>query len=150
MLADMFWARWKREYLQTLQTRRKWQTPKVNLRKGDVVLLKDSQTCRGEWPMALVENATPSDAIIAIIVSFPNPHCSYRFLSVADFCIRYRIYYCSEIGFYPLPFRPTFISENKESFSLQLKFIFSPHSVSFFLEFCRFTYFGFVHNTKCF
>lgn len=92
----------------------------------------------------------PSDAIIAIIVSFPNPHCSYRFLSVADFCIRYRIYYCSEIGFYPLPFRPTFISENKESFSLQLKFIFSPHSVSFFLEFCRFTYFGFVHNTKCF
>lgn len=61
MLADMFWARWKREYLQTLQKRCKWQTPEVNLKTGDVVLLKDSQTCRGEWPMALVVNALESE-----------------------------------------------------------------------------------------
>ena len=61
MLADMFWARWKREYLQTLQKRCKWQTPEVNLKTGDVVLLKDSQTCRGEWPMALIVNALESE-----------------------------------------------------------------------------------------
>ena len=61
MLADMFWTRWKREYLQTLQKRHKWQTPVENLKSGDVVLLKDNQTCRGEWPMAIVENAIKSE-----------------------------------------------------------------------------------------
>lgn len=59
-LATTFWSRWRREYLPTLQCRRKWNEDHRNLQKGDVVLLKDSQTARNEWPMALVTSTFPS------------------------------------------------------------------------------------------
>ncbi|XP_035808144.2 uncharacterized protein LOC118470918 [Amphiprion ocellaris] len=59
-LADTFWKRWKGEYLSTLQSRRKWTTDKPNVKEGDVVLLKDSQAHRNEWPMGLVVKAFPS------------------------------------------------------------------------------------------
>lgn len=41
--ANIFWARWRREYLSTLQCRCKWQSTRQNLKEGDVVLLKDKQ-----------------------------------------------------------------------------------------------------------
>lgn len=59
-LADAFWKRWKAEYLTTLQTQRKWTTEKPNLQVGDVVLMKDSQVKRTEWPVGLVIKAFPS------------------------------------------------------------------------------------------
>ena len=39
-LADQFWIRWRREYLQSMQTRTKWQGTRSNLRAGDVVLVR--------------------------------------------------------------------------------------------------------------
>ena len=59
-LADTFWSRWRREYLATLQSRSKWQEERQNLKEGDVVLLKDAQAKRNDWPMALVTNALAS------------------------------------------------------------------------------------------
>ncbi|XP_056000356.1 uncharacterized protein LOC130048119 [Ostrea edulis] len=59
-LANIFWERWKREYLQTLQLRRKWQNDSPNLCMGDVVLLKDPTTSRNEWPTGIVTNAIKS------------------------------------------------------------------------------------------
>ncbi|XP_063758693.1 uncharacterized protein LOC134877201 [Eleginops maclovinus] len=59
-LADTFWKRWKGEYLSTLQSRRKWTEDKPNVKEGDVVLLKDSQVSRNEWPMGLVVKTLPS------------------------------------------------------------------------------------------
>lgn len=59
-LADTFWKRWRGEYLSTLQSRRKWTKDKPNVKEGDVVLLKDSQAHRNEWPMGLVVKALPS------------------------------------------------------------------------------------------
>ncbi|XP_072321671.1 uncharacterized protein [Eucyclogobius newberryi] len=59
-LADAFWKRWKMDYLSTLQPRRKWNTEKDNLQVGDVVLLKDSQAKRMDWPLALVVKTLPS------------------------------------------------------------------------------------------
>lgn len=58
-LANTFWNRWRREYLSTLQSRSKWQEERRNLREGDVVLLKDAQSKRNEWPMALVTKTFP-------------------------------------------------------------------------------------------
>ncbi|XP_026224940.1 uncharacterized protein LOC113168151 [Anabas testudineus] len=58
-LADQFWCRWKREYLHTLQVRHKWQESSRNIEQGDIVLLKDSQTCRNDWPMGLVTKTFP-------------------------------------------------------------------------------------------
>ncbi|KAI7789378.1 hypothetical protein IRJ41_019889 [Triplophysa rosa] len=59
-LADTFWKRWKGEYLSTLQSHRKWTKDKPNVKEGDVVLLKDSQAHRNEWPMGLVIKTIPS------------------------------------------------------------------------------------------
>ena len=55
-LADSFWKRWRQGYLVSLQPRRKWHTDKPNLSEGDVVLLKDAQVKRNEWPMSSGES----------------------------------------------------------------------------------------------
>ena len=59
-LANVFWARWKREFLPLLQVRRKWTQDRPNLREGDLVLLKDKEVARNEWPIALVTQVFPS------------------------------------------------------------------------------------------
>ena len=59
-LAEQFWSRWKIEYLQSLQTRQKWNRPQRNLAQGDVVLLSDDDTPRSQWRMALVSEVYPS------------------------------------------------------------------------------------------
>ena len=59
-LANKFWEKWRSEYLNTLQRRRKWTTPSDDLQTGDVVLLKDSSVSRCEWPTGLVLNAIKS------------------------------------------------------------------------------------------
>lgn len=56
-LANTFWERWRREYLSTLQSRSKWQNSQPNVKEGDLVLLKDPQVKRNQWPMALVTKA---------------------------------------------------------------------------------------------
>lgn len=59
-LANEFWRRWRAEYLHTLQPRRKWHTACRNLEVGDIVLLKQSDSPRNEWPMGLVTSTSPS------------------------------------------------------------------------------------------
>lgn len=59
-LAETFWNRWRREYLSTLQCRRKWQDNRPNLKEGDIVLMKDNQVKRNEWPMAVIAKVSPS------------------------------------------------------------------------------------------
>ena len=49
-LAQEFWSRWSKEYLQQLQARIKWTRPKRNFKVGDVVLLKENQPLRNRWP----------------------------------------------------------------------------------------------------
>ncbi|XP_052809448.1 uncharacterized protein LOC128237911 [Mya arenaria] len=59
-LASQFWLRWRREYLQTLQERRKWNQEQTQLKIGDVVLLKDVEVARHCWPMGRVTRVFPS------------------------------------------------------------------------------------------
>ena len=60
-LAQEFWSRWCKEYLQQLQTRNKWIRPRRNFQVGDVVLLKENQSPRNRWPMAKVVATHPDD-----------------------------------------------------------------------------------------
>ena len=41
LLAEELWLKWKTTYLQSLQIRSRWKTATDNIRKGDLVLLKD-------------------------------------------------------------------------------------------------------------
>ncbi|XP_036007852.1 uncharacterized protein LOC118567265 [Fundulus heteroclitus] len=59
-LADTFWARWQKEYLNMLQSRQKWHRNKPNLKEGDVILLKDKQLKINEWLMGIITKTLPS------------------------------------------------------------------------------------------
>ncbi|XP_071085479.1 uncharacterized protein [Haliotis cracherodii] len=59
-LADQFWGKWKNEYLHTLQRRHKWFSDEPNVSQDDVVLLKEKNTARNEWPIGVIEKAIPS------------------------------------------------------------------------------------------
>ncbi|XP_073531981.1 uncharacterized protein [Phyllobates terribilis] len=59
-LANTFWDRWRKQYLSTLQPLTKWQSTRPNLNIGDLVLVKDVQTHRNQWPLGLVTATFPS------------------------------------------------------------------------------------------
>lgn len=61
VLADIFWNKWKKQYLSNLQTRNKWQDSKPNLQPGAIVLMKDSQFKRNKWPLGLITQVFPSE-----------------------------------------------------------------------------------------
>ncbi|XP_066911588.1 uncharacterized protein [Clytia hemisphaerica] len=52
-IANEFWSRWRKEYLQTLQRRSKWQHKIRNFSIGDVVLLKETNF-RNDWQLARI------------------------------------------------------------------------------------------------
>ena len=60
-MASIFWKRWKVEYLNTLQPRRKWNSNQRNVTTGDVVLIRDKELWRISWPIGLVVKAIQSD-----------------------------------------------------------------------------------------
>ena len=60
-IANEFWSRWSKEYLQSLQARQKWTRQRRNYTEGDIVLLKNDNTCRNKWPMARVIAARRDD-----------------------------------------------------------------------------------------
>ncbi|XP_034385377.1 uncharacterized protein LOC117728696 [Cyclopterus lumpus] len=60
-LSNTFWDRWRKQFLPTLQARKKWQSTHLNINPGSVVLLKDSQVPRNEWPLGLVTQTFPSE-----------------------------------------------------------------------------------------
>lgn len=59
-LANEFWVRWKKEYLQSLQQRQRWTKPRRETRVGDVVIVKDDDQPRNKWQLARVVETFPS------------------------------------------------------------------------------------------
>ena len=45
---DVWWYRWQKEYLNTLQQRQKWFNPARNLSKGDLILIINKNMLRGQ------------------------------------------------------------------------------------------------------
>lgn len=59
-LSNIFWDKWRKKFLPTLQPRRKWQSSQPNITPGSTVILKDSQIPRNEWPLGLITQVFPS------------------------------------------------------------------------------------------
>ena len=53
-LADVFWRRWIREYLPSLQARQKWIQEHRNLQPNDIVLIVDDTAPQSSWPLGRV------------------------------------------------------------------------------------------------
>lgn len=59
-MAEEFWCSCKSDYLHLLQHRKKWQKHSRNLKLGDLVLVKDDEATRNEWPTGIVHRTFPS------------------------------------------------------------------------------------------
>ena len=60
-LAEQFWTRWRREYLQSLQPRQKWTETRRDLCVGDIVLVRDESQHRNDWPLGRVSEVLRSN-----------------------------------------------------------------------------------------
>ena len=58
-LANIFWTRWRKEYLLNLQQRNKWNKTRRNARINDIVLLQEDCVPRNQWKLAKVVEVTP-------------------------------------------------------------------------------------------
>ena len=67
-LANLFWTRWKKEYLLIQQQRHKWNKPTRNMCIGDIVLIKDDSLPRNSWQMGrVVELEHGSDGLVRAV-----------------------------------------------------------------------------------
>ena len=53
-LADLFWHRWRKEYLTGLQERQKWQKVQENIQVNDMVLVIENSSPRNYWPLGRI------------------------------------------------------------------------------------------------
>lgn len=60
-LANLFWTRWKREYISLLQLRQKWTRSSRNFSVGDIVLVSQSTSPRNQWPIGRIIFAKSDD-----------------------------------------------------------------------------------------
>jgi hypothetical protein len=61
-LSEIFWHRWRKEYITVLQSRHKWQQVCRNIKGGDVVLLYDENVARSRWILGRVLEVQASSA----------------------------------------------------------------------------------------
>jgi hypothetical protein len=60
LLADKFWRKWRSEYLNHLNVRTKWQGLSSELKAVDIVLVRDDECTRNQWPMGKILRTFPS------------------------------------------------------------------------------------------
>ena len=53
-LANIFWTRWRQEYLDSINKRQKWNEAERNISVNDIVLICDENAARSEWKIARV------------------------------------------------------------------------------------------------
>jgi hypothetical protein len=64
---QLFWSRWSREYLHTLQARQKWYTPNPTLSVGNVVVITSSNLPLMSWQMGRVIDVHPgADQVVRV------------------------------------------------------------------------------------
>ena len=62
-LLGLFWRRWSNEYLLSLREHHHSRVTNEkgrDIESGDIVIVKDGNSCRGEWKVAIVEELIPS------------------------------------------------------------------------------------------
>ena len=68
-LVRHLWARWSREYVDTLSKFHKWHTPSKDLQVGDIVCLRDEPLAPTRWPLArVVEVHSGPDGKVRVVM----------------------------------------------------------------------------------
>ena len=76
-LLGQFWKRWRKEFLPSLNVRKKWFHPRHNLKEGDIVLIVEPNASRGEWPLGRVIEAYPGDDGLVRVVKVKAKNKEY-------------------------------------------------------------------------
>lgn len=67
-LVQSFWRRWRSEYLHTLQSRDKWNTPTNPVTVGTVVVLNTENSPPLHWPLGIVDEVFPAaDGVVRVV-----------------------------------------------------------------------------------
>lgn len=69
-MVQSYWNRWRLEYLHSLQTRQKWNTPDCPVYEGMLVLIKENNAPPFQWPLGVIDTLLPGKdgvARVAII-----------------------------------------------------------------------------------
>ena len=67
-LSNEFWQRWRKEYLNSLQERQKWNSVHRNFQIDDIVLLRDDALIRNHWPRGrIIETFPDSDNLVRTV-----------------------------------------------------------------------------------
>ncbi|BES90333.1 NudC domain containing 1 [Nesidiocoris tenuis] len=75
-LSQQFWSRWRHEYLSTLQSKEKWNTPDRPAKIGDIVMMMEDNAPPLQWPLARITDLHPGpDGIprVAEIITAQGP-----------------------------------------------------------------------------
>ena len=68
-LTQLFWQRWERDFLVTLNKRSKWFVKNKGVSVGDVVLIVEDSVPRSEWPYAIISELIQSgDGLVRSVV----------------------------------------------------------------------------------
>lgn len=63
-----YWKRWHLEYLHTLQTRERWNTPSNPIKIGTIVLVQQPNTSPLQWPLGRIVQIFPGrDGVIRVV-----------------------------------------------------------------------------------
>ena len=60
-LANQFWTRWSRDYLQNMQRRNKWRKEEGNVKIDDIVLIREDSLVALQWPLGRVVQVYPGE-----------------------------------------------------------------------------------------
>lgn len=67
-IVQRYWNRWRLEYLNSFQTRIKWNTKSNPVTKGTVVLIKTDKSPALQWPIGIIEEVKPSsDGVVRVV-----------------------------------------------------------------------------------
>lgn len=77
-VSQEFTKRWKKEYLNTLQVRQKWNKSYGNLKEGDLVLIVDDLLPSTKWPTGVVVATYPGQDQRVRVVDVRTPRGIYK------------------------------------------------------------------------
>ena len=68
ILSDHFWKRWLHEYLPSFTLRSKWKAQKEQININDLVLIKEDNVKRSQWPLGrVVEVHLRGDEVVRVV-----------------------------------------------------------------------------------
>ena len=78
ILSDHFWKRWLHEYLPSLTLRSKWRAQKERININDLVLIKEDNIKRGQWPLGRIVELHPGEDGVVRVVTVQTSKGTYK------------------------------------------------------------------------